>query len=96
MKFTAISVAELWKLKDDPQIYIVDLRSREDFQQFHLRNAHCYPYDEIEHWEHTLPENRKILLCCEYGNTSMYAAKRLTRQGYQVYTLIGGLNALNG
>ena len=31
-----------------------------------------------------------------YGNTSMYAAKRLTRQGYQIYTLIGGLNALNG
>ena len=87
MRFAAISVAELWKLKDDPQIYIVDLRSREDFQVFHLRNAHC---------EHKLPKNRKILLCCEYGNTSMYAAKRLTRQGYQIYTLIGGLNALNG
>ena len=26
MRFAAISVAELWKLKDDPQIYIVDLR----------------------------------------------------------------------
>ena len=39
MRFTAISVAELWKLKDDPQIYIVDLRSREDFQVFHLRNV---------------------------------------------------------
>ena len=59
MRFAAISVAELWKLKDDPQIYIVDLRSREDFQVFHLRNAHCYPYDEIEHWEHTLPKNRR-------------------------------------
>ena len=34
MRFAAISVAELWKLKDDPQIYIVDLRSREDFQVF--------------------------------------------------------------
>ena len=64
MRSAAISVAELWKLKDDPQ--------------------------------HKLPKNRKILLCCEYGNTSMYAAKRLTRQGYQIYTLIGGLNALNG
>ncbi len=81
MRFAAISVAELWKLKDDPQIYIVDLRSREDFQVFHLRNAHCYPYDEIEHWEHKLPKNRKILLCCEYGNTSMYAAKKTDAAG---------------
>ena len=96
MRVVAISVAALWKLNDHPDIYIVYLSSREADQVAHFVNAHCYPYDEIEHWEHKLPKNRKILLCCEYGNTSMYAAKRLTRQGYQIYTLIGGLNALNG
>lgn len=52
----------IMETKDDPQIYIVDLRSREDFQVFHLRNAHCYPYDEIEHWEHKLP--KIVRYCC--------------------------------
>lgn len=96
MQFTAINVAELWKMQKDPCVYIIDLRSRREYAAFHLQGAHNYCYEQIDCWKEKLPKNRKIVLCCEHGNTSMLAAKRLAQCGYQVYTLIGGLNALNG
>lgn len=96
MGFTAINVAELWELQKDPCVYIIDLRSRREYALFHLKGAYNYSYDQMECWKENLPKNRKILLCCEYGNTSMRAARQLAQCGYSVYTLIGGLNALNG
>lgn len=96
MEFTAISVAELWNMIGQPNVYIVDLRERREFGAFHLKGAVNYPYERMHCWESELPQNKKIILCCDYGNLSMLAAKKLARKGYHVYTLIGGLNALNG
>lgn len=96
MGFRAITVAQLWKLLEEPDVYVIDLRERCDYCRSHLRGAKNLPYDEMCRWEGTLPKNRRIILCCEYGNTSLYAAKCLASKGYRVYTLIGGLNALNG
>lgn len=96
MGFRAITVAQLWKLLEEPDVYVIDLRERCDYCRSHLRGAKNLPYDEIRRWEGILPKNRRIILYCEYGNTSLYAAKRLASKGYRVYTLIGGLNALNG
>lgn len=93
--FRAITPAQLWKMVNEPDVYVIDLRDRSDYRRSHLRGARSYPYDEMSRWECSLPRGRKLILCCEYGNTSMYAAKRLAAKGYQVYTLIGGLNALN-
>ncbi len=35
------------------------------------------------------------LLYCEYGSTSLLAARKLgKKEGYEVYTVIGGANAM--
>lgn len=96
MKFTAINVAELWEMLKDPCVYIIDLRSCQEYSAFHLKGAHHYCYERIDRWKENLPQNCKILLCHEYGNTSMRAARQLAQYEYQLYTLIGGMNALNG
>ena len=31
---------------------------------------------------------------CEYGSTSLLAARKLGKEGYEVYTVIGGANAM--
>lgn len=96
MGFRVITVPQLWDMLEEPDVFVIDLRARCDFCRSHLKGARNLPFDEMKRWERTLPGNRRIILCCEYGNTSLYAAKHLASRGFRVYTLIGGLNALNG
>ena len=42
-----------------------------------------------------LDKNVPIITCCTGGNLSKTAAQILTQQGYEVYSLEGGLNAWN-
>ncbi len=96
MEIQTIGVYELWKMARRRDVYLVDIRDPEDYQEFHVDGAHNLPYDEIGRWRNTLPKNKKIILYCEHGSTSMMAAKQLVRMGYEIYTLVGGINALNG
>lgn len=88
---------ELIKCKDAPEylkrrdVFFVDLRSPEQYQEYHLPGAHNYPYDSLADWENRLPMGRRIVLYCEHGNLSLMAAKRLGRRGYHVAALIGGV-----
>lgn len=95
MDFQTISVYELWNMVRRNDVYLIDLRDRNEYRHFHVDGARNLPYDEMEKWKNMLPRNKKLVLYCERGSTSMLAAKRLSRMGYEVYTLVGGINALN-
>ena len=88
---------ELIKCKDAPEYlkrrdtFFVDLRTPEQYGEYHLPGAYNYPYDRLAEWENRLPYGRKIVLYCEHGNLSLMAAKRLSRRGYHVAALIGGV-----
>lgn len=96
MEFRVVNASELKQLLKDPMVFIIDVRSREEFNGFHLQGAHNYPYEQIECWKRQLPRRRKLLLCCEHGNTSLMAARKLAKEGYCIYTLLGGLKAVKG
>ncbi len=96
MNFQTIGIRELWNMICRPDVYIIDLRELSEYQKFHIEGAHHYPFEQMNQWKDTLPRDKCLLLYCEYGGTSMIAAKRLGRMGYHVYTLVGGMNALNG
>lgn len=88
---------ELIKCKDAPaylrrrDTFFADLREPEQYMEYHLPGAMNFPYEQMETWEHRLPRGRKIVFYCEHGNLSLMAAKRLSRHGYQVAALIGGV-----
>lgn len=88
---------ELIKCKDAPaylnrrDVFFADLRDPEQYAQYHLPGAYNFPYEHLEEWENRLPRGRKIIFYCEHGNLSLMAAKRLSRRGYQVAALIGGV-----
>lgn len=95
MEFRTIGISELWSMRARPDVYIIDLRDKEDYQQFHIEGAHNHPYDEMTQWLSSIPKEKKILLYCEHGSLSMMAAKNLSRMRYEVYTLVGGISSLN-
>ena len=95
MGFHTIGVGELWNMLQRSDIYLIDVRDRCDYRKFHIRGARNLPYDELGKWKNDLPHGKKIIIYCERGSSSMMAAKQLVRLRYDVYTLIGGICALN-
>lgn len=89
---------ELIKCKDAPSylnrrdVIFVDLREPKQYAQYHLPGAYNFPYECLEEWENRLPRGRKIIFYCEHGNLSLMAAKRVSRRGFQVAALIGGVS----
>lgn len=88
---------ELIKCKDAPSYFnrrdtfVVDLRQPEQYREYHLPSAHNFPYENLAEWENRLPGRQLILFYCEHGNLSLMAAKRISRKGYRVAALIGGV-----
>lgn len=52
------------------------------------------PIREEEGWGRCFLRNRALILYCEYGSTSLLAARQLGKEGYEVYTVIGGAKAM--
>lgn len=81
-------------IESNRKVLLLDVRSREDFEKSHLRSAINIPYEEEEAWD--LPRDKKIVVYCERGATSMMAARKLKDCGYRVASGIGGIHEYRG
>lgn len=100
-----ITCNDLIKLmKGNEKIYIIDIRSRNQYVEGHLDNAVNIDENEFENIQDV--ENRlvkmlsglihkgyRVILYCERGNTSMLYAKKLMQYGVEVSSLYGGIEA---
>ncbi len=85
-------LAEFLKKKKD--IVLIDARSREEYEVFHLEGALNVDYTEIEKVEVELkiPKEKQIILYCTMGNRSGYAATTLRKIGYaNAVNVMGGV-----
>ena len=64
---------------------IVDVRSEEEFNTGHIKDAINIPVNEIENIE--IDKNITIFVYCKSGNRSKLAYNTLKRLGYKVYDL---------
>lgn len=95
MAFYTIHPREISAVLRGKRGIMIDVREREEYQKDHYQNARSCPYEEIETWKRCLPRNRALILYCDYGSTSLLAARELGREGYQqVYTVVGGIHAI--
>ena len=70
---------------------IIDLRSEAEYAKYHIAGALHIDYEDIDAL-FALPKDKTIILCCERGASSMNRAKEMSRKGYRVKSLIGGMN----
>ncbi len=90
----SISVDELRTAADD--VVILDVRLIEDFDAnpVMIPNALYRDPDRIEGWASEVPRDSRVVVYCVRGKwVSQKAADYLSRQGLDVYTLDGGLEA---
>lgn len=76
--------------------YLVDLRDREEYGMCHLRGAINIPYEELEMRICELPMDQVLYFYCARGSQSLLICNLLSRRGYRVVNVGGGMNAYRG
>lgn len=81
-------------LKQRQNLYLLDVRTPEEYQQARLANAHLIPIDQVVQRLQELPRDQPILVYCAVGSRSAQVFNFLARRGYpEVYNLDGGIYA---
>jgi rhodanese-related sulfurtransferase len=73
-------------IKEDNYI-IVDVRTKEEYDEGHLKDALNIPVEEID--ENIFDETKTILVYCRSGNRSKTAYNTLIKNGYKAYDMGG-------
>lgn len=94
MDFQTISIREFNEYRNRPDAWVIDLRSKEEFEEVHVEGARNIPYDNLKMYRKYLPKDRLYILYCDRGSSSLMAARELSKEGYRTVTVVGGFQAL--
>ncbi len=80
------------KMDNEKGIILLDVRTREEYDTGHIKQAICLPNEEIISEPEQLPDKAQpILVYCRSGNRSRQAAQKLADMGYENVFEFGGL-----
>lgn len=90
-----ISADELDDYLDRKDAVIIDLRDRKAYKESHFKTAVNIPYEEIGTCN-KIPRRKILILYCERGGSSLFAARTLMKKGYRVKSVVGGIRCYQG
>ena len=76
---------KLQEIINENNYIIVDVRTPDEYNEGHLKDAINIPVDEIE--ENIFDKTKTILVYCRSGNRSKTAYNSLTKMGYTAYDM---------
>lgn len=86
-----ISVSEAFT-KYQNGAFVLDVRTQEEWAEFHAPNTNLIPLDQLTSRLTELPKDREIVVVCRSGNRSAQARDILLNAGFtQVTSMQGGL-----
>lgn len=80
-------------LASDPNIFLLDVRTPEEFRELRIPGARLIPIDQLPRRLGEIPAGRPVLVYCAVGARSSQAAGYLAGRGYRVFNLFGGIFA---
>ncbi len=89
--------AEELKEKINQGVILLDVRSRQEYQEGHIIGAINIPEYEIDRRVEQEIQNKNlpIVIYCQYGSRSRNVYQKMKRKGYtNIYNLKGGLEML--
>ena len=87
-----ISAPDAYQLYQD-DVFVLDVRTPEEYQEGHLPGATLIPIDQLGARYGELPQNETILVYCRSGNRSLQAVYLLENAGFdRVHSLDRGIN----
>lgn len=96
MSFDTISAKDIEKYAKNSNYVIVDVRSCDEYALSHIPGAVNIPYETINTSLARFDLNKTYIFYCDRGATSLLAARKLYRYGYNVMSVIGGIGAYRG
>lgn len=80
-------------MKSDADCVIVDVRTKEEYDEGHIRNALLIPVSQIEQGARDQLQDREqtVLVYCRSGARASTACSRLVKMGYQHVYNFGGI-----
>ena len=81
-----------------PDLFVLDVRTPAEFNAGHIPRAHSIPLDELEDRLGELPpRDRPLLVTCAAGSRSVSACEVLAEHGWtRLLNLVGGMHAWAG
>ena len=93
MSFDTISARNISKYSDASRYMIIDIRDRSEYARGHIPGAVNIPYGDLDMHMRRFSRNKTYIFYCDRGSTSLLAARKCYRNGYDVLSLVGGYAA---
>ncbi len=87
---------EIDRYVDNKAAVIIDFRTKGEYEQGHIRGAINMSVEELDNNIYFIPRNKIIVVYCSRGGRSVIGARTLSRYGYQVKNVIGGIKNYRG
>ncbi len=71
--------------------FTLDVRTQEEWDEYHAPNTTLIPLDELEARISELPKDQEILVICRSGNRSQQGRDILLAAGFNATSMTGGL-----
>lgn len=91
-----MNVAEFEKFIDNPEVQILDVRTPEEFASGHIPgavNIDVFDRNFLQEVTSKLDKSRPVAVYCRSGRRSADAAALMSKNGYNVANLSGGILA---
>lgn len=88
----SVSVDKAYQMYQDGT-FVLDVRTPEEWNDFHAPNTTLIPLDELANRVNELPKDQPILVVCRSGNRSQTGRDILLQAGFNATSMEGGLNA---
>jgi rhodanese-related sulfurtransferase len=79
------------KIDRKEDFLLLDVRTPQEHAAHAIEGSYLMPVQELSFRVGELPKNKEIVAYCRVGNRSAYATAYLTRLGYKVKNLEGGI-----
>ena len=96
MGFNTIPARNIENYSDRSKYMLIDVRSPDEYMEGHIPHALNVPYEEFDGYMPRLSRKLTYVLYCDRGATSLILARKMFRAGYDVLSVIGGMNAYRG
>ena len=94
--FKNITPRDLREKSDKNEDFLLlDVRTPGEHAQQAIEGSYLLPVQELSFRAGELPKDKEIVVYCRVGNRSAFAASYLSRLGYKVKNLDGGIVAWN-
>lgn len=92
--YKTISIQELEQKLKKGNLSLIDVRTKTEFSDRHIKGAKNVPLSTVASIQES--KDKELYIICQSGVRSAQASRKLSKMGYQVTNVRGGMSAWTG